>query len=143
MINAIITGHNNFSKGLLSSVEMIAGEQKGIKSIPFTDSMSLISFADEITTSITELRDGFSPLIIFTDIIGGTPFTTSMLVSSDIQDVHVISGTNIPMLLEFIVQRGLESDIECVLNRLIHSGKKGVLVGEFVEKNNVNPTKGI
>lgn len=133
MIRGIITGHGNFSTGMLHALEMIAGEQEKLVAIPFFESDSMEEYKGKIQT---ELAEESTELIIFTDLMGGTPFNVSMLLGSSVENVSVISGTNLPMLLEFIVQRWSEGEMDQVLERLLHTANKGVVVGKlnFQEK---------
>lgn len=134
MINALVTGHGEFSLGLLNALEMIAGEQEKVKAIPFFESDSMEDYTKNILKGLDDVDGENSEIIIFTDLMGGTPFNVSMLNSNDLNNVTVISGTNLPMLLEFIIQRWSEDNIDFVLDRLVHTANKGVVIGKIDTK---------
>lgn len=131
MINFIITGHGDFSLGVLSATEMIAGEQEGIMAVPFYADDSLESYQNKLKDGINLLRENNNEIIIFTDLKGGTPFNQSMMVSVNMDDVFVVSGTNLAMLIEGIGLRFGDISVSELLSLLIESAKQGIDIGEL------------
>ena len=131
MINAIITGHGEFSLGMLGALEMIAGEQENLKAIPFLDTDSMDDYRGKLMSALEEFEENDASTIIFTDLKGGTPFNVSMLLTTDLANVRVVSGSNLPILLEFIGQRFLDVDIEQILETLIDTAVAGIVVGKI------------
>lgn len=114
MIGLIITGHGTFPNGMLESVQLIAGEIKQIKVIPFEDDQDILS--EKLDSAIKEVDTG-SGVVCFTDLAGGTPFNVSSKLAAKKENIRVIGGTNSPMLLSAVFQRELELDsfVEIVL----------------------------
>ena len=73
MIGLLVTGHANFGTGITSSVNLIAGEQEAYKAVDFLPTYSTEDLTREITKALDELKD-CEGVIIFTDLMGGTPF---------------------------------------------------------------------
>lgn len=143
MISCIITGHGDFSLGMVQALEMIAGEQEKMKAIPFRESDALESYQMTLKKSIEESLTNSSELLVFTDLIGGTPFNTSMIVKADRENVQVLTGTNLPMLLEFVVQRLQENERETVIEQLLLSARDGIGLGKITETKSVLEEDGI
>lgn len=143
MFNAIITGHGKFSIGMLDALEMIAGSQEKMKAIPFLEDDSLENYQNKIIDHMDELTKGEETLIVFTDLLGGTPFNTSMLLSSDKPNIFVIAGTNLPILLEFVVQRWADDEPKEVLTKLIETSKLGTVLGDIPKEIIVEEEDGI
>lgn len=132
MINAVITGHGEFSIGMLHALEMIAGEQEKFKAVPFFNNDSIEDYKEKLLNVLEEVSDDSSNTIIFTDLKGGTPFNVSMLLTTNMSKVKVVAGSNLPILLEFVGQRFLDGDIEQVLEVLIKTATTGIIVGKIV-----------
>ena len=82
MIGIIVTGHGNFASGLASSIEVIAGKQDKFEAIDFPVGSTNTDLAAQLQQAVDNLN--------CSDII----FCT-----------EVISGTNIPVLLEALFSR--------------------------------------
>lgn len=100
MVELIITGHGKFSQGLYQALAMIAGEQEHINHLNFEDGMPLEDFQAGLTELIQKALDRGNQVVIFTDLKGGTPFNIAMLLAESMNQVEVIYGTNLPMLIE-------------------------------------------
>lgn len=64
MIGLIITGHGTFSNGMLDSVQLIVGEKKQIKVIPFEDDQDILS--EQLDSAIKEVDTGSG--VVFSQI---------------------------------------------------------------------------
>lgn len=131
MIGCIVTGHGEFSIGLLKAFEMIAGPQEKMIAVPFNEAEPLTSYQENLKLKSEEFLADGEPLIVLTDLMGGTPFNTAMLLKQEHKNMHVLAGTNLPMLLEVMVQRMGDSPIDAVLEKIIDTGSKGVVIGEI------------
>src|SRR5690554_5851057 len=100
MIGFLITGHAEFPKGMLSSVNMIAGEQEEVEALNFYETDNLEEYQNNLKSKVEDLLDKNESVLIFTDILGGTPFRTAMVIASEHDNVEVVTGTNLPMLIE-------------------------------------------
>lgn len=138
MLGIILTGHGSFATGLYEAAEQIMGKQPQFAAINFPDGMSSDEFEIKLreALAITNQGDG---VIFLTDILGGTPFRISAMLSLERENIEVITGTNMPLLLEMLIARdGLDSEnFRC---SAIVYGKQGVtsLYDEsVVSKNSV------
>lgn len=100
MIDILVVTHGDFCNGILSSVEMIMGDHKGIKPISLSPNAGLSELRETISEEIEECKQ--ENTLIFTDLFGATPYNASVLNTKDFSDmpIKVISGLNLPMLLE-------------------------------------------
>ena len=104
MIGFILTGHGDFSLGVKSAVDMVAGDQPAFKAVPFEGSQAA-TYGEDLRAAITEMREECEGVLVFCDLLGGTPFNQSMLISQDVDNVEVVAGTNLPMLIELVMTR--------------------------------------
>lgn len=103
MIGIILTGHGSFASGLASSIDVIAGRQDYFKAIDFPMGSTNTELSEKLQETVKEL--GCSDIIFCTDIAGGTPFNQSVILSTRLPKSRVISGTNVPVLLEALFSR--------------------------------------
>lgn len=126
MIGCILTGHGSFAPGLAGALEMIAGPQEEFKVVPFLEEEGLDTFKDKMTAAINELKKNQKDLILFCDLLGGTPFNVAMTASQELEDVEVIAGTNLPLLIECAGMRFGDATLAEMVDHIIEVGKVGV-----------------
>lgn len=131
MIGLIVTGHGNFAQGIYDATVMIAGEQDNYKKVLFQESMSLDSLQMELKKTVDSLLESYEGVIILTDLKGGTPFNTSVLLSSDYSNVEVISGINLPISIEATAHSQFQDNPKELANYLTEVGKQGIEVPDL------------
>ena len=55
MIGFILTGHGQFSNGIASAIDMVAGDQPAFQIVPFEGSQAA-SYGDDLRAAITAMR---------------------------------------------------------------------------------------
>ncbi len=128
MIGFLLTGHGEFAPGLASALELVAGKQEAFKVMPF-DVEKAAEYPELLHTEIEQLREETDAVLVFVDLLGGTPFNQAMINTQSISDVNVVTGTNLPMLIETLFTRN--SDASATLDSLtecaIAAGQNGVV----------------
>ncbi|HJA13039.1 MAG TPA: PTS sugar transporter subunit IIA [Candidatus Mediterraneibacter merdipullorum] len=130
MIGLIVTGHANFGSGLTSSVNLIAGEQEDYRHVDFLPTYSTEDLAREMTKALDDLKD-CEGVIIFTDLMGGSPFNVAAQISRGKDNVRIVAGTNLPMLVEIVMSRKFMDDLDGLVDSVIETGKEQVTKYEF------------
>lgn len=125
MIGLLVTGHANFGSGMTSSVNLIAGEQEAYRYVDFLPTYSLDDLSREISKALDELKD-CEGVLVFADLMGGTPFNTAVQVGHPRGNVNVVAGTNLPMLLEVVMTRKFEEDLEELTKVALETGSEQV-----------------
>lgn len=97
-IKTIFTGHGNFATGIASSVRLLAGVPNNFEFIDFTASMD----EDDVTAKLNAFNDAAQPLLVFTDLVGGTPYkcAATLAYNNSDQDIAVVAGCNLASILE-------------------------------------------
>jgi PTS system N-acetylgalactosamine-specific IIA component len=121
-VSGILIGHGSFAAGLASALTLIVGE------VPDLEVLSSEGKGrPDIEQMVCEARLRFSsgPAIIFTDLQGGCSSTVcgSLLRSCD--DVGIICGANLPMLVKFVEYRSRLPLAE-LHELLLQAGRDGV-----------------
>lgn len=142
MIGLLVTGHANFGSGITSSVNLIAGEQEAYKYVDFLPTYSTEDLTVEITKVLDELKD-CEGIIIFTDLMGGTPFNVSAQLGHGKDNIRIVAGTNLPMLVEIVMSRKFMDDLDGLVESVLETGKEQVTKYEFKQVVQETPDDGI
>lgn len=126
MIGFILTGHAQFSNGLASAIDMVAGDQPAFQIVPF-DGAQAATYGDDLRGAISAMREETDGVLVFVDLLGGTPFNQAMMISQDIADVEVVTGTNLPMLIELLLTRGAGSTLTELADQAVAVGQAGIV----------------
>ena len=131
MINILLTSHGGMAQGMMQSVRMLVGEQQNLDYVTFEEEMG----ADELNEAFEKkIRDVSSErqYLIFCDIKGGTPFNVVSRYSYQNDNVAVIYGMNLPLLIEAIIQCGNpELTLENLAAGLAQQGKETIGLSEL------------
>ena len=101
---------------------MVAGDQPAFQIVPFEGSEAA-TYGDDLRSAITSMRaECEEGVIVFVDLLGGTPFNQSMMIAQDVDNVEVLTGTNLPMVIELLFLRGNAT--------LAELGEQAVTVGQ-------------
>ena len=125
MIGCILTGHGTFANGLADAVSLIAGDQDYFIPVPFIEA-GAASYPETLASTISDLLDQTDGVLIFCDLLGGTPFNQAMMLSQNYNNVEVVTGTNLPMLLETLSLRLASTTLTDLLQTALESGIAGV-----------------
>lgn len=130
MVGIIVVGHGEFAKGLSSAVEIIAGRQDEYLNLSFSYGMTPEQLKAEIKDAIEHLNTERG-VLIFTDLLGGTPFKESVEISLQYDNVKVITGTNTAMLLEAVLMRSTITNVRDFAINLKETGRSQVDYFDF------------
>lgn len=131
MVGILIVGHAEFAKGLASAVELISGKQDNFIHLAY----NINTKADELGQAIKEAVDSLQNkvgVVIFTDLKGGTPYNEAINTAIKYDNVEVISGTNMSMLIEAAMMRSHINNMDNFVKNLVDMGSHQV---EYFDKD--------
>lgn len=131
MIGCILSGHGNFAPGLMGALEMIAGSQDKFEVVPFLEEDPLDLFESKMSESVERMESENPGVIIFTDLMGGTPFRAAMLAAGGRGRSEVIVGTNLPILLECCMTRTEFQNAKELANALVEIARETVALAHM------------
>lgn len=126
MIGLVIVTHGDFSKGLADSVKMITGEYENMVTLSLKKNDNAEELYEKILKSIEKADEG-DGVMIFTDVLGGTPSNLSTLAARK-KGLYCLTGVNLPMLIEFVMLAGEDLSLEQVAERCLEASCSGVLM---------------
>ena len=136
MIGLVIVSHAGLAEELLKAAEIIVGTIPGAVAVGLRPDDQVDTMRDAIAEAIKTVDDG-AGVIIMTDMFGGTPSNMSLSFLED-GHVEVLTGVNLPMLIQFAMVRdrgGISEQAEA----LKKCGLESITVaGEFL-KNSPSP----
>lgn len=103
-VAVIVASHGEFAKYALESAEMIVGKQENYGVLTVSMDSNLADSEKEMTYELSKL-DRSAGTVILVDIFGGTPSNISGRIVLTEEDVLVISGLNMPMLIDLLSNR--------------------------------------
>lgn len=111
MLGYIIATHGHLAAGFLDAVELIAGKQKNVSVMGLDHDDSIDEFTNELKRNI-ELSGKNGDVIVFTDMLGASPYNSAAKCVGSIKDTHfrVMTGTNLGMLIEGFLQREIHPE---------------------------------
>ena len=94
----IITGHNNFASGILSSLTMIAGAKDNVFAVDFLSDDNDESLESKFNKIISDNKD--SEILFVCDLMGGTPFKVTSKLAFTNDSYEVVTGINLGGLID-------------------------------------------
>jgi mannose/fructose-specific phosphotransferase system component IIA len=125
LINFIIVTHGEFGAYLMEAAESIAGAQaSGVKAISISSRVSVSEIRERIAAAVRELR-GPQGLVLFTDMPGGTPGNLAFPMIKNEENVEMISGVNLNMLVCAFSHRD-DLPLAPLVEKLMSDGKRAI-----------------
>ena len=124
MVGILIAGHGGFPSGVLSAVNLVAGNPGNVTAVDFVEGMS----TDELKAKMLAALDGMEQeeILVLTDLAGGTPFRTAAEIKAVYtgKRMRVVAGANMPAVVEAAVSSG-DMDLDELTADVIQTGTEG------------------
>lgn len=130
MTGLVVVTHAGLATSLLAAAGMITGATTNCAAVELHVDDPADALVSRISTALAEV--GTDGAIIMTDMFGGTPSNAAM---SFLQDgrVEVVTGVNLPMLVEFFSRRERMSFPD-LCAALLRCGRESVIIaGELLK----------
>lgn len=125
MVGIVIVSHGDMADGLLDAARMILGEQEGIATVSLREMDAVEVLMERIAAAIEGVDTG-DGVLIFVDLFGASPFNASARLTMQADgNLEVVSGVNLPMLLEVTVQRD-DASLAQLVEIAREAGTKGI-----------------
>jgi mannose/fructose-specific phosphotransferase system component IIA len=129
----LIATHGAFAKGIKSSLDIIIGDMDNVFLIQaYLDENKPV---EEELASVLETIKDTDELIIFTDLLGGS-VNNIMLRNALRENVHIISGFNLPLLIEVLLGDTGSPVIEVIENAISNAKEQMVYVNKLITLTN-------
>lgn len=127
MIGLLIATHGKMASGLINSVELIMGQQKNIDYLELYHETDIDGFGKDIVEKVKNLDQGKGVLILV-DLFSASPYNQSVLnkVNMDTVRNRIVTGVNLPMLLETLALRDSQDSVEDLWKIAMTAGVEGI-----------------
>ncbi len=119
MIGLVLVSHGKLADGLIDAMQMITGPQEAVRAIGLLETEDVEGLMEKILQAVNEVDSG-EGVLIMVDLFGASPFNGSarLVLSHPERKLEVVTGMNLAMLVELVVQRAgmsLNEAVELVL----------------------------
>ncbi len=123
-VGIIIGTHGESARELLKSAEMIIGKQENVEYITFVPGENTDTLIAKYKEKLN-LIDSSQGVIFMVDLFGGSPYNASSTIALPEENMDVVTGVNIPMLLETLAMRS-GANLSDLVDIAIRAGSEGV-----------------
>ncbi|WBL73339.1 PTS mannose transporter subunit IIAB [Serratia liquefaciens] len=139
MAIAIIIGtHGTAAEQLLKTTEMLLGEQDNVAFIDFVPGENAETLIEKYNGKISGL-DTSGGVLFLVDTWGGSPFNAASRIAVDKENYEVVTGVNIPMLVETFMARDDNPSFDELVALALETGREGVKALKKPAEESVKP----
>lgn len=99
MVSIIVSGHRQFSLGLLDAFEIIFGKDVNVQAVPFFKGEGLLQMQEKFQQKINQIGKD-KEVLILVDVFVGTPYNAAAQIAYTNENIDILTGVNLPILLE-------------------------------------------
>ncbi len=118
MKEIVLISHGKMADGVKSSLEMIIGAQVNVHAVSLREDGDSTQFESDFLNLMKPLQ---RPILIMADLLGGTPCNVALKHFSDEENVEILAGMSLPMVLEAAVNDRL------TVSDLLKIGQEGII----------------
>jgi PTS system mannose-specific IIA component len=129
MTGIMIIAHGALAGELINSVAMIMGRVPLLRAVGLGSDQSLDDLKREIEEAWQELeRGGAGQILVLVDMFGGSCSNVAarLVCDSEPGQVAVVTGVNLPMVLEASIDRDLY-EFKDLVDRVVKAGRKSIV----------------
>lgn len=120
MKGIILTSHGELAKGMLETTRLFFDVQPQLEAVCLKPEDNPDEFVDVLAEAVKRVDTG-DGVVVFCDLLFGSPCNSMARILGD--NVEVITGMNLSMVLEFLGSRSC-SDFD--MDHLLDAGKSGI-----------------
>lgn len=126
MVNFLIITHGEFGAYLVEAAEEIVGRQgDGVRVVSISSRLSVEEIKKRTNALVKELYDERDGLIVVTDMVGGTPTNVALPLVRDLNNISIVSGVNLYMIVSGFTQRKTADRLQ-VVAAMLRDGQRSI-----------------
>ena len=119
MINLIVATHGKMSEETVNLTKMVLGESEQLEFVTFVPGEGPEDLIEKYNSEGT---------LFLVDLFGGSPYNAACRVVAETENTDVITGINVPMLLEVLDAREETDDVTELVQIAKNSGINGIKI---------------
>jgi mannose/fructose/sorbose-specific phosphotransferase system IIA component len=124
LVGVLVVAHGEMAAGLLDAARMIVGEQEALLALSLQEMEDVEGLMAKVEDAISQV-DGGEGVLVMVDLPGASPFNASARIAMQREGIEVVTGVNLPMLAELLVQREGKS-LEELIDIAKEAGTSGI-----------------
>lgn len=124
MVGVVLVTHGSFGNALLEAAEMVLGPQEKCIAVGVDVALGVDEAMESIRSAIRSVEDG-KGVVALTDLFGGSPTTMSLSLMKA-ENLEVITGVNLPMLVATLQSRMMT--LNALAEKVKDAGQQGIKV---------------
>ena len=125
MVTIIVAAHGESAPALLKTAGMILGNFEDVHPVTFLPGQGPEDLVEEYTRIVEASKAEETLLLV--DLFGGSPYNAGAQFAATREGVDVVSGVNVPMLIEVISAAGRKSaTLKSLVAKAHKAGTKGI-----------------
>jgi PTS system mannose-specific IIA component len=130
LVGALVVTHGQLGQELVSAAQAIVGEISYIAAVSIGWNDDVDESKKKIEQAVAEVDQG-KGVIILTDMFGGTPSNLSLPLLKR-NEVDIVTGVNLPMVIKVANQPGTDSLSELV-TKVKNQGQSHISIRRFTD----------
>lgn len=125
MIKILLVSHGELCRGILNTAKLFANDINEITAIPFYSDDYGKDPEQELDKYLSQITKD-DKVIIISDILWGSVNQKLIIKCSEVDNIHIVTGLNLPLLLELMtITEDLFSQEE--ISRRVNNCKKSIV----------------
>ncbi|WP_373777523.1 PTS mannose transporter subunit IIAB [Glaesserella sp.] len=133
-IAIIIATHGVAAEQLLKTTEMLIGEQSDVAYIDFVPGENAETIMGKYQAKLANELAHCDQVLFLVDTWGGSPFNAANRVSDGKDNMDIVTGVNVPMLVETFMARDDGPSLNELVEVALEAGRLGVRALRYQEK---------
>jgi len=104
MVNFVLVAHGGFAAGLMSAAELIVGKQENVLTFSLNEGDSIDELEQNVDLGIQDMSST-GEMLVLVDLMGASPFNISTRLVQKYPEIKIVTGMNLPMLIEGLMSR--------------------------------------
>ena len=138
-IGIIIATHGVAAEQLLKTTEMLIGDQDKVVTIDFVSGENAETIMDKYQKALDNELSDCSDILFLVDTWGGSPFNAANRIAEGKDNMDVVTGVNIPMLVETFMGRDDGPSLQELVAIALETGRFGVRALKYDEPEEETP----
>ena len=141
MVQIIVATHGGLARELVHTTQLIVGAQKGLIPVCLELHEGIEDLKGKLQRCLEQPAEGTEGHLVLVDMFGGTPSNVALEMSQN-HPLRVLTGVNLPMLLESLTHRSLMDVVE-LAEFIAKRGKQSIFnASELFAPRRVPPGEG-
>lgn len=126
MINLIVATHGKMSEETVNLTKMVLGESEKLDFVTFVPGEG----PEDLIEKYKKIISGYDVdgTLFLVDLFGGSPYNAACRVVAESKNTDVITGVNVPMLLEVLEAREETNDVAELVKTAKEAGSNGIKI---------------